>query len=575
MKSVFIFLLTFSMYLTFSQVPGTLDPAFGEQGVVLDDVGVSYYPYSITIQKNYGEIFIAGQVRLPNSTSVNAFVKRYDFYGNPISSFGENGELLFTFDQAETQRIFQIVPVNPNLETHGFFLRGRYYDFEENEIDYVSKHHEDGSLDSSYGNGGILEISGQISGNFIYSLTLNEETGHQNFKRFNLIDGTLDESFANADLALPDSQQHFKSGQYQHINVQDDGKIVLVGYTYVNDDRIATIARFHNDGTIDASFGENGYYFEDFTTYIPSESITQSDGKIIYTKSAGVFTRLNANGTLDASYGTNGTYNLNLGNDLYIYAYNLKIQSDNKIYFNGQFFPDLGNIGYQYIARLNTDGSIDFVHTNFESNGYSEIWNSALVGNSFVLTSGVYFEDADDWKAVLQRIYASTPIISLFGQATGNTDFNLTTDDFITFQGTFNLSEGTLKFRLDHADDFNWGGFFPSGVSTMGTNEILIPENNLYDVTVDLHTGEFSFTEHLSTNEVHDDIVQLFPNPVQNVLNFNKTVSSVKIYHQLGGLVFSSKNSTDFLDVSKLHTGVYTVSFICDGKSFKKQFIKK
>lgn len=569
-------LILITSSIVFSQTPGTADPAFGDEGAVVDEVDGYFHPHSIAIQENYGDIFMVGRNIKIDPFREFIYIKKLDFYGNPINTFGENGVLSLTFSQSNFQQAYQIIPDHPNLGTKGFFLRGTYHDDNGNKIDYISKHKEDGSLDSSYGNEGILEISGQIDGNHIYSLTLNNDTGHQSFKRYNLLDGSLDESFSNTDLPLPDSKQHFEgSGMYNPINIQDNGKIILVGFTFdENNIKIPTVARFNSDGTFDTSFGEDGYYYGNnpYGFLALFESKTQSDGRIILSDSRYRLVRLNSNGTLDTTFGDNGTV---LINPNYWCVHNLTIQDDDKILFSGEFEPIYFSPRLQYLTRLNPDGNIDFTYNSFESENGSDLTYFDIVGKSLILTAGVFNYDEENSTSVIQRIYASTPIISLFGEATNFSDIELETNDYIEFYGSIQLNEGPLKFRLDHLDSFNWGGFYPGGDSTMGINDIIIPESGLYDVSFNLKTGEFNFSTDLSTNDLKDNSVLIYPNPVKNNLNFNKTVSNVQIHDQSGRLIFTSNASTQFVDISNYSNGVYTISFTFENERIRKQFIKK
>jgi uncharacterized delta-60 repeat protein len=136
--------------------------------------------------------------------------------------------------------------------------------------------------------------------------------------------------------------------------IQSDGKIVIGGnFTSYNGTASNYIARLNTDGSLDGGFnpgtGANNYIL---TTRV------QSDGKIII---GGHFTtyngtarnriaRLNTDGSLDAGF------NPGTGADSYIGT--TAIQSDGKIIIGGGFTSYNGT-ARNYIARLNTDGSLD------------------------------------------------------------------------------------------------------------------------------------------------------------------------------------------------------------------------
>ncbi|MEJ2103667.1 MAG: T9SS type A sorting domain-containing protein, partial [Ignavibacteriaceae bacterium] len=92
------------------------------------------------------------------------------------------------------------------------------------------------------------------------------------------------------------------------------GKILVSGICYVtisNSEFFA--ARFLSDGTPDSTFGTNGHFLTSYSGY-EEECYTmalQNDGKIVLAGRTNspmslFFTRLNSNGSLDSSFGTNG-----------------------------------------------------------------------------------------------------------------------------------------------------------------------------------------------------------------------------------------------------------------------------
>jgi uncharacterized delta-60 repeat protein len=104
------------------------------------------------------------------------------------------------------------------------------------------------------------------------------------------------------------------------MQILDDGKILVAGTTSVTTPNLEFfVARFLADGTPDPTFGTNGYgitSFDDVETDCYAMAV-QADGKIILAGKSWtqrfnsmLFTRFNANGTLDTTFGTNGYTNL-------------------------------------------------------------------------------------------------------------------------------------------------------------------------------------------------------------------------------------------------------------------------
>ena len=190
-------------------------------------------------------------------------------------------------------------------------------------------------------------------------------------------DGSVDYTFGiNGVAAMPmDSQQSFSSA----IDVQLDGKIVEAGCEGSGNYELPfVVARFNPDGSIDNNFGINGKVVTPVMHGVITTSIVglviQSDGKIIIT--SGVYTdaayahedfaliRYNSDGSLDASFGNNGIVITDVYGNNYDAARAVKIQEDGKIIAGGLTIQDF--YFYFAIVRYNTNGSID---SSFGTNG--------------------------------------------------------------------------------------------------------------------------------------------------------------------------------------------------------------
>ena len=89
-----------------------------------------------------------------------------------------------------------------------------------------------------------------------------------------------------------------------------------------------------------------------------------------------------------------------------------------------------------------------------------------------------------------------TPLISIIGSFTGwSGDVDMVTSDGINYTlSAFTFSTGDAKFRQDQSWNYNWGGSsFPSGIGTIGGNNILINAGT-YNVYFNRITGEYFFT---------------------------------------------------------------------------------
>ena len=169
------------------------------------------------------------------------------------------------------------------------------------------RYNPDGSLDSSFGTGGIV---------------------------FTLISGVDDRA--------------------EKMAFQPDGKIVVVGYS--GSDQF--IARYQPDGALDSSFGTGGIAK---TSFAKGASIAlQPDGKIITGGISAVgylLTRSNSDGSPDTSWDGDGVLGVPASGNLGLGFRSIGLQLDGRVVALGE-----GNIIY----RFNTDGSLD---TSFDGDG--------------------------------------------------------------------------------------------------------------------------------------------------------------------------------------------------------------
>ncbi|MFA5986183.1 MAG: hypothetical protein WC819_02440, partial [Parcubacteria group bacterium] len=145
-------------------------------------------------------------------------------------------------------------------------------------------------------------------------------------------------------------------GSTYAIAIQNDGKIIIGGsYSTYNYEGPGGITRINTDGSYDSSFSPSGYPYPVYSIVI------QSDGKIIIAGAGqsefyGI-TRVNSDGSSDPTFNavSNGAGQENV-------IRSMAIQPDGKIVIGGEFDTyneSTGDVTGHYIARLNSDGSID------------------------------------------------------------------------------------------------------------------------------------------------------------------------------------------------------------------------
>lgn len=174
-------------------------------------------------------------------------------------------------------------------------------------------------------------------------------------------------------------------GEGKDIVVQTDGKIVAVGWQNINNSAYAyngsviIVARLNSDGTLDTSFNGTGIQTININGFDNANTVAlQNDGKIVvggYTKNGSIFeaivVRLNIDGSLDTSFDTDGIVTLTTGNNDDRFN-DIAIQTDGKIIACGQN-SSFGSLLDFMTVRFHTNGSLDtsfnntgIVYTNFD-----------------------------------------------------------------------------------------------------------------------------------------------------------------------------------------------------------------
>ncbi len=190
--------------------------------------------------------------------------------------------------------------------------------------------------------------------------------------------GDLDPTFGTGGMATTDINH--STDIANAVAVQADGKLVVVGQTYKQNDfsnEDFVVTRYNPDGTLDTTFGRGGKVRTDFPglAAVPSSVVIQPDGKIVVAGGAfPLFTfagnfevvRYNPNGSLDRSFGNGGIVTTTFPEGSY--ASDVALAPDGKIIAAGTVFVDFipgesSNTDFA-LARYNPDGSPDTTFGN-------------------------------------------------------------------------------------------------------------------------------------------------------------------------------------------------------------------
>ncbi|WP_005037109.1 hypothetical protein [Holophaga foetida] len=156
--------------------------------------------------------------------------------------------------------------------------------------------------------------------------------------------------------------------------IQDDGKIVVAGYSYNGTYKNFAVARYTTSGSLDTTFSGDGINTASFGS-VNAEALAiglQSDGKIVlagYCISSGqpqvALARFTDVGDLDTSFGSSGKVTQTIGTASRARA--LLIDSSDNIIVGGYAVPSSAMVFT--LARFDSEGTLD---TDFGSSGIRE-----------------------------------------------------------------------------------------------------------------------------------------------------------------------------------------------------------
>lgn len=375
---------------------GSLDNSFDNDGKLTTDFNSSEdNAGSIAVQSD-NKIVVAG---VSETTLPHFALTRYNVNGSLDNTFDNDGKLEGDYKQGNTIFNSAAVQTDGKLVAAGQAWNGSNFDFA------IARYKINGSPDSTFGQNGQLLTDFDGKDNYAYSVAIqtdgkilvagNNDNINSKFAvaRYNT-DGTPDNTFSE------DGKFIIPMGFADILNsvaLQSDGKILLSGYTFTNDNYDSVdfaLARLNINGTPDSTFSEDGKQLTDFNASLDFASAVavQSDDKIIVSGRSVLnkinnfsLARYNTDGSLDTSFSHDGKQNNVFGPDGY-FGTCLAIQTDNNILVGGFSETSSGSSSAFAVARYTTNGELD---NTFSDDGFqsTSLGSGLNIGRSIAVNT--------------------------------------------------------------------------------------------------------------------------------------------------------------------------------------------
>jgi len=329
-------ILTFFAGVQMAQAAdGDLDPLFGSGGMVMTDLGRSTdIANAVAIQADGKSVVVGTTYRNNDFSDEDFVVTRYNTDGMLDNTFGNRGKVRTDFPGLAAVPSSVVIQPDGKIVVAGgafplFTFLGNFK---------VARYNPNGSLDTSFGDGGIVTTI-------------------------------------------------FPAGSYaSDVALQSDGKIIAAGTVFVDfiigesSDTDFALARYNPDGTPDATFGSNGQVATDFLGFEDDafSILIQPDGKIVAVGSANdpatfydfAAARYLSNGAIDTTFGVAGKVRTDFGDQNFDRARSAALQPDGRIVAAGFAISHGGGVQNFAVARYTSNGVLD---TTFSRDGRTQI----------------------------------------------------------------------------------------------------------------------------------------------------------------------------------------------------------
>jgi uncharacterized delta-60 repeat protein len=441
----------------------TLDPTFGVNGRAFINISFGFdYIYDMKVQPD-GKILVGGTSA---GAPVYYSVARYNTNGTRDTGFGINGVVTASYRSGLNGLM------GLDLQDDGkILLTGAYQGTPETDFEYLlMRLNADGTPDTTFGplgNGAVLndfsfneaangpnDIAIQADQKIIVLGSAITQNNGRDFAviRYNT-DGSIDNTFGDGGVQFVNFIPTANTDNGSKVKIQTDGKILVVGYSGPVPSYDLSVARLNTDGSLDATFGNNGKVTYDLGGADRDMCVAVTDENEIfvggtmnynnYQNTKAIILKLKADGTKDTTFGDNGQITIAIGDDPHERLGNLLVQEDGKILVGANAVQDI--LVFRYTAdglpdtTFNSTGSVTVSTTN-----PMEIVNDiALQNDGKIVVAGATLYSSNDWDFAVTR-FAGNDLSTVTASAQTFSIYPNPAASILNIEGNFELKSALI-----------------------------------------------------------------------------------------------------------------------------------
>ena len=470
---VYVSLVVLGIVQVVRAADGDLDLTFGVGGKVVTDFGSPREHAAGIVIDGSGRTIVVGTTS--DYTQINVALARYTTAGALDATFGTGGKVVTGIGPLGA------VGNDVTIDRHGklVVIGESLVERTDGDLSYISpdfavaRYNDDGSLDTTFGTGGIvtkdmglysraMRVAVDANNRIVLAGYASSPASGMTVLRYNE-DGNLDSTFGNAGVVQTVVGDN-SLGQGHALAIDGSNRIVVAGVAYIGGDSNFALARYNEDGSLDSSFGSGGVVIADVAVGESANAVViDATGRIVAAGSGSsaadpqpdfVVARFASDGTLDTSFNGTGLATMDFGGT-YDSATALLIGGGGKILVTG--FTLTNTVGGDFaLARFNSDGTVDAafgsggqVVTDFSS---TEDRGTALAldstGRAIVAGTSSY-QSGDNWydKFALARYKGpALPPADVFVTESVDKPNTVNQGDLLTYTiGVANLGPNSAK----------------------------------------------------------------------------------------------------------------------------------